>query len=728
LRKQNTTSMNKLNKIRKTLNKIGGGILLLAFMFNFHVISAQIGRFNYGLYDVSNNITSNPFLSTWPYFPNTSPLSNYTRLEVGKGFLPTDYRTILYGGNLYVNQDTGLFNSNSTQWSKVGLWYRDLGVLTNPSYTTTPDYRYLADLHNLNNYGASFGLRAASSTTTTTNYGEQNQTTTYTPSANKEAVISFIHKEGETPSRLVFENIINVANPIGGYPPTVNNLMTLKANGNLGIGVSDPQAFFEMKGPSGVRPYFSFNDNSGVALFSMGYTGNISINGLGSGEKLFINGNQRIRSTGALSIFQIENQSGSDLLKITDPNTEISNTIIYKNKNITSNDQYLFIKPSGELYAGLPTTSTSAWDVNGNQAGGSASLVFGTRNGSTPANILFHFDGIGYGSLNPSNATYANGHLDLITSTSFGKSVPFDPTISHRFFTNNTGSNHISFEIYRQSGLAAFTVRPNDIGIDKTLVVNGSTFLNGLAFLGGNTEVTGNVTPAVSGNYNLGSSSKKWNEVWALNGSIQTSDVKCKENIENLNYGIETINKMRPVTYEWKENANGIRIGFIAQELEKLVPEVVVVDSVNNYGVRYTELIPVLTKGIQEQQVMIDSLNQKLNLLIQSNAEKIALKEQSTFQKEKINKQPILFQNTPNPFRGMTRIDYYVPITSNSAFIKVTDMNGKLVKAFALNELGFGQVELDCSELAAGQYQYSLLINQQIFDTKKMQIGVTFEK
>jgi len=58
------------------------------------------------------------------------------------------------------------------------------------------------------------------------------------------------------------------------------------------------------------------------------------------------------------------------------------------------------------------------------------------------------------------------------------------------------------------------------------------------------------------------------------------------------------------------------KIGFLAQELRKVIPEVVVGDeSKENLAVNYIEIIPVLVKAIQEQQQQIDQLKKKIIVL-----------------------------------------------------------------------------------------------------------------
>jgi hypothetical protein len=64
--------------------------------------------------------------------------------------------------------------------------------------------------------------------------------------------------------------------------------------------------------------------------------------------------------------------------------------------------------------------------------------------------------------------------------------------------------------------------------------------------------------------------------------------------------------------------------------------------------------------------------------------------------------------------------NYFLPSNALNAFIRVVDNNGKLIKAFELIKTSYGQVELDCSNLASGKYHYTLLVNSQLIDSKSM--------
>ncbi len=118
------------------------------------------------------------------------------------------------------------------------------------------------------------------------------------------------------------------------------------------------------------------------------------------------------------------------------------------------------------------------------------------------------------------------------------------------------------------------------------------------------------------------------------------SDIRFKKNIETLSYGINDIMKIKPVVYDLRDNKNANKqIGFIAQDMEKIIPEIVNTnkDADAYKSIDYIKLIPVLIKGIQEQQELIASqadqlkeLQKKIDLQKQ---EMTALKTQAADEK-----------------------------------------------------------------------------------------------
>ncbi len=109
---------------------------------------------------------------------------------------------------------------------------------------------------------------------------------------------------------------------------------------------------------------------------------------------------------------------------------------------------------------------------------------------------------------------------------------------------------------------------------------------------------------------------------FALGAAGALSDIRHKDRVETLKNGaLEIVGKLRPVTYVWKEpkddGMKGEQIGFVAQEVQKVLPSVVLTEknAEKTLGLKYTEIIPVLTKAIQEQQAEIEALKAQLAAL-----------------------------------------------------------------------------------------------------------------
>jgi hypothetical protein len=79
-----------------------------------------------------------------------------------------------------------------------------------------------------------------------------------------------------------------------------------------------------------------------------------------------------------------------------------------------------------------------------------------------------------------------------------------------------------------------------------------------------------------------------------------------------------------------------------------------------------------------------------------------------------------LYQNTPNPFNTTTEIKYFLPEGSTNAYIYVFNLQGNLLLTYNLSDNGFGSVIINGSSLNAGMYIYSLVVNGQEAETKRM--------
>lgn len=81
------------------------------------------------------------------------------------------------------------------------------------------------------------------------------------------------------------------------------------------------------------------------------------------------------------------------------------------------------------------------------------------------------------------------------------------------------------------------------------------------------------------------------------------SDARAKKNVKPLGYGINVVKELRPVSYDFmngRESPGSKEIGLIAQDVEKIMPELVLTDSEGKKLLNYTALVPVLIQAIQE--------------------------------------------------------------------------------------------------------------------------------
>ncbi|MEX0812753.1 MAG: tail fiber domain-containing protein [Chitinophagales bacterium] len=101
-------------------------------------------------------------------------------------------------------------------------------------------------------------------------------------------------------------------------------------------------------------------------------------------------------------------------------------------------------------------------------------------------------------------------------------------------------------------------------------------------------------------------------------GINETSDARLKKNVKSLENALDKVMALRGVNYEWrteefpdKEFSEGVELGVIAQEVEKILPEIVDTDDEGYKSVQYSHMVPLLIEAIKEQQAEIDQLKKE---------------------------------------------------------------------------------------------------------------------
>jgi hypothetical protein len=151
-------------------------------------------------------------------------------------------------------------------------------------------------------------------------------------------------------------------------------------------------------------------------------------------------------------------------------------------------------------------------------------------------------------------------------------------------------------------------------------------------------------------------------------------------------------------------------------------------DDVNDiYGIKYTSLIPFIIEAIKEQQEIINAQSLKIKELqllienpdIKSNELKSASTSIDNSDTEILNN-AFLYQNSPNPFSNDTEIKYYIPKNADKSVLHVFNLQGNLMISKNIPDKGHGAVTIHGSQLSPGMYIYSLVIDGNKIDTKRM--------
>ncbi|MBR6066899.1 MAG: tail fiber domain-containing protein [Bacteroidales bacterium] len=164
---------------------------------------------------------------------------------------------------------------------------------------------------------------------------------------------------------------------------------------------------------------------------------------------------------------------------------------------------------------------------------------------------------------------------------------------------------------------------------------------------------------------------------------------------------------------ELEQNEN---YGFIAQELREVFPELVREDNDGYLGIDYISLIPVMVEAMKELREEID--------MLKSANEDFELRDKNALENNNGMENSIqgatLYQNAPNPFSSETEIRYYIPNNTGQASMLIFDMQGTLKKQMQITGKGNGSLTINASELPAGMYIYSLIVDGNEIDSKRM--------
>jgi len=302
-------------------------------------------------------------------------------------------------------------------------------------------------------------------------------------------------------------------------------------------------------------------------------------------------------------------------------------------------------------------------------------------------------------------------------------------TSNFRFFRYTDASNSL-FTIFEGSNTAS---------INTIFASKGDSYFN---------AIHGDVAIGVNSplaNYKLhveGTAYKtSGGDLWAI-----PSDKRLKKNIKKYSGGLDIVNNLEPVEYEYNGKCGttdgDYQIGVLAQDLKEVAPFMInevthqVVD-INEWGektvlseediltINASSLKWILVNAVKQQQVIIDDQKKEIENIqaqlayLQEQMGKI-LEQSSSSIDLSDNNATYLGQNTPNPFNEFTVIEYKIPTNAQNARIEFFNMEGKALKSYTIDNLGEGQIDVNSTDLPNGVYNYRLVVDNMVVDSKKM--------
>jgi len=495
---------------------------------------------------------------------------------------------------------------------------------------------------------------------------------------------------------------------------------------------------------------FSANVTSGTRTNTARITkaGNMNITSLSNGYQ--INGKMVLQQRNINSCIFVGSNAGN--ANTAAYNSAVGHNALYTNSTGSFNDAFgdsaLYANTSGgNLGMGSYALTANIGGANNVSVGGKSMMA----NTSGTANTV-----LGWAALTKNVSgidNTATGYEGLFNTTgNYNTSSGYEALYANTSGSSNTAIGSFAGYSYTTGSYNTFLGYNADASGNYS---NSVAIGNAAVVLANNKVEIGNSSITQIGGYQL------WTNI---------SDGRFKTNVTENVQGLNFIKKLRPVTYnlntktlddyviqnmpdsvkmmhkagmDFTASTNIIHSGFIAQEVEQAGKDVGFTSSIVSapsnrndlYALSYAEFVVPLVKAVQELAGTVDSLKQALstccnaqgagNRTINPGANNNNAGQTTTGN----NQLPVngdqttsarLYQNIPNPFTQTTVVKCFIPPSSQSASLLVFDLNGSLKKTIAINSKGEVNTTINGRELVSGMYYYTLLIDGQEVDTKKM--------
>lgn len=322
----------------------------------------------------------------------------------------------------------------------------------------------------------------------------------------------------------------------------------------------------------------------------------------------------------------------------------------------------------------------------------------------------------------------------------------------------------------------AITIAFSTLSFGQIKVTPFGDFAVGQNFIPNNwvkCEINGEQKPALSLKTNMNEVGWGWNSIadcnnprtksWiaSLNGShnffvnnnghmfytqsFRLSDSAVKTNIQPLTNSYELINQLNSYYFDYKPGFNGDlvsepntytnQIGFIAQEVNEILPQLVVQESdTGKLTVDYVGVIPLLVAYVKEQDLKIQNLQAQMasccssapNGEFRSNngtsGSDLLLDAEGIEQKNNAIESPLevtpAITIKPNPNKGLFEVSATNNLTSEN--ILITDLTGQAISSSVVNQISGNAVRVDLTGNRSGVYYVHYVVAGEIVQTKKV--------
>lgn len=433
---------------------------------------------------------------------------------------------------------------------------------------------------------------------------------------------------------------------------TATEKMRISSAGNVGIGTTSPDRLLEVYGTtygymkidggsalsngftigSDSSGFVIYDDDAASYRFVINQSGNVGIGTTAPSQKLTVAGtimstassnptlilqdttHSDITIKGDSGIFSVSNASvGQNITMLYNGNVGIGNTAPTTKLEVNGRTQ---TKGINSIYIGNLTLPVAlGWyrvmEWTGSSRGGSVMCLSLTGGNFAPVTYIIK-----------AYKTYGNpAGYNTLKLEQFGGSIYIDKAR----ITYDSGLGKAFVEVYRSSG--GSNTMPFQVHQDQLIGYNAtSTALVGTAAAGGGqvleelpfvAEGTAMEKLLISDSIAVGNitNSTTVGRIDAANDVVafSTSDIRLKDNIKSIDKALDKVNSIQGIEFDWIEKEevhgnSGHDIGVIAQEIEKVLPDIVTTRDNGYKAVKYEKIVPLLIEAIKDLSKQVDGL------------------------------------------------------------------------------------------------------------------------